>query len=107
MEPRALEEALLDVARRVGVEVRREPFDGAVPREALPRGGLCVIRGVRVILVDATLTAVERAAVLADALAGVSIDEIAMLPFVRERIELAKRRRVVPTARPRHLRRVR
>lgn len=96
MEPRALEQALLDVARRVGVDVRREPFDAGVPREALPRGGLCVLRGVRVILVDATLTVVERTAVLTNALAGLPIDEIAMPPFVRERIELAKRRRVPP-----------
>lgn len=107
MEPRALEDALLDVARRAGVEVRREPFDSGVPREARPRGGLCRIHGVTVILVDTTLTTVERTAVLADALAGVQLDSLSMLPFVRERIDLAvKRRAAAKPARARHLRRV-
>lgn len=106
MEPRALEDALLDVARRVGVDVRREPFDAGVPREALPRGGLCVLRGARVIFVDASLSVVERTVILTNALAGVSTEAIAMPPFVRARIDLAKQRRLA-VARPRHLRRVR
>lgn len=98
---------MLDVARRAGVEVRREPFDAGVPREARPRGGLCRIHGTTVILVDTTLTIVERAAVLADALAGVQLDSISMPPFVRDRIELAaKRRAAARPAKPRHLRRV-
>ena len=102
-----LEEALLEVARRVGVEVRREPFDGGVPREARPRGGLCVLRGVRVILVDATLTTVERAAVLTDSLAGMSFDAIAMPPFVRDRLEVAQKKRALARPKAKHLRRVR
>ena len=104
MEPPALEDALLDVAERAGVEVRREPFDPGVFRDANKRGGLCWLRGTAVVLLDQGLNTVERVAVLAEALAALELDGLWMQPAVRERIELAARKRGRP--RRRHLRRV-
>jgi hypothetical protein len=57
------------------------------------RGGLCWLRGAAIIYVDTTLSTVERVVVLAEALSGLDLDHVSMVPAARERIEAAARRR--------------
>lgn len=63
--------ALTALAEAVGVEVRVEPFE---LRQLAGKGGLCRIRGRRVILVDAALGALERAGVIGQALGSLRLD---------------------------------
>jgi hypothetical protein len=107
LDPLALEEALLEVARRAGVQIRKERFDPGIFGQAGRRGGLCLVGGARVILLDTQLTTIERVGVLCEALSGLDLEPISMLPIVRERIDLCARRRAhAARARRGHLRRV-
>ena len=102
-----MEDALLEVAARAGVTVRRESFDPATFAQVQKRGGLCRVGGLSFLLVDRGLSVIERVGVLADGLSGVALDAVSMAPAVRERIELARRRRASTSPRPRpRLRRV-
>ena len=107
VDARSLEEALLEVARRAGVSIRKERFDPGVFGQTGQRGGLCMVGGQRVILIDTQLTAIERVYVLSDALSGIDTEPISMPPLVRERIEQCARRRAhAARSRRGHLRRV-
>lgn len=93
MDPVSLEQALLDVAARARITVRTEPFDPRAFPDVDRRGGLCFLDGAPVLLVDARLNAVERVAILVDALSQLELDGVTMPPFVRQRIELASDKR--------------
>lgn len=95
MDISAIEEALLELAHHAGVKVRRERFDPGVFGQAGQRGGLCVIGGQHVILVDSQLSPVERVGVLSDALAGLDLEFVAVAPAVRERLALSAYRRAL------------
>lgn len=56
--------ALTDLAGRLGVEVRVEPFELRIAG----RGGLCRVEGRTVILVDAKLAKVDQIGVVGEAL---------------------------------------
>jgi hypothetical protein len=59
--------------------------------EELPgRGGLCVLRGQRRIIIERTLGCREKARLLATGLAHFDLEGVFLLPAVREAIEAAK-----------------
>ena len=63
----------------------------ALATEELPgRGGLCVIHGERQIIIERTLTTLQKARLLATGLAQFDFDDVFLLPAVREAIEQAR-----------------
>jgi hypothetical protein len=72
---------LVDAARKVGIDVRVEAFGSS-----RARGGLCVLRGKRVILVDEAAPLPDRIGVLARALSKVDLEGIFLPPAVRAAI---------------------
>jgi hypothetical protein len=70
----ALFDELKGIALRGGVEVRVEGYGGAFPDGRAARGGLCTVRGRRRVVVDAAAGAVERIAVLAEAIGVLGLD---------------------------------
>jgi len=82
---RLLEE-LTRAAERAGVEVRNEVFDPNLSDIKRPRGGLCRLRGKRIILVDSKLPLPERIATIAEALAEVDLEHLFLPPVVRATI---------------------
>lgn len=93
MDSDPLESELLEVARRCGVSVRREAFDPKVFGQAGRRGGLCVLAGRRVILLDTALAGVDRAALLAEALSTLDLSGIDVPGAARNEIARHTRRR--------------
>jgi hypothetical protein len=83
MSPTELRSQLESVARRLGVAVRFESFEGATPR----RGGLCKVRGERRIVVDAAGTVLEQIATLEGALRRMDLEGIFLPPVLRARLE--------------------
>jgi len=83
--PRLLDE-LTRAAARVGIDVRMESFDPNLSDARRPRGGLCTVRGRRLILVDANGALPDQIATVAGALAQVDLDAIYMPPVVRATI---------------------
>ncbi|NLX23983.1 MAG: hypothetical protein GXY55_20210 [Phycisphaerae bacterium] len=74
-------EALLGVAEQVGIEVRAEPMNGE-------GGGLCVLRGRRVLFVDTLADLATRYDRTLAALASVEgVDQCYLVPEVRQDIE--------------------
>ena len=90
MELAAQETSLLELARRLDVQVRRESF-ASTPTER-SRGGLCVLRGCPVVLLDPTQSLVERVVLLCEALCAFDYDPDGLAEPVRRRLELARRR---------------
>lgn len=88
MDAKRLVGELCLVAERLGLEVRREPLDGAA-------GGFCVLKRRPVVLLDPTLPADDQADVLAAALAEAcrtgaakaDLDDVFILPEVRAFLE--------------------
>jgi hypothetical protein len=83
--PRLFDELAM-AAERAGIRVRSETFDPNLSDVKRPRGGLCTLRGERIILVDAKLPLPERIATVAEALAGVDMENVFMPPIVRATI---------------------
>ena len=75
--------ALTDLASRLGVEIRVEPFHVTLAG----RGGLCRLDGRSVILVDERLTLIERVGVVALALGRLDLQSVpvppSLLPLLR------------------------
>jgi hypothetical protein len=86
MELARLFEELTRAAQRAGIEVREEAFDPNLSDVKRPRGGLCTLRGERLILVDAKLPLPERIATLAGALSAVDLENVFLAPIVRATI---------------------
>lgn len=80
----ALEEGL----RKLGVEVRIVDLAS----DARVQGGLCTIRGARVVLVSGAAPPAERLAILAAALASLDTESIYLPPAARELVESARRK---------------
>ena len=84
MDPGAKLEALLELAEQLDISVRREPLGGE-------GGGLCHLRGRRVLFVDVQADLQTRFEKTATALADLpEVDQHYLLPELRE--ELDKRR---------------
>jgi hypothetical protein len=86
MELARLFEELTRAAERADIRVRTEPFDPNLSDVKRPRGGLCTLRGERIILIDAKLPLPERIATLAEALGGVDLEHLYLPPIVRATI---------------------
>ena len=81
MEPQVLIARLLDVAERLGVEVRHEYLGGE-------GGDLCELRGKLVLFVDSAAVTVDQIARSARALSRVpGLEDCFVLPEVREAID--------------------
>jgi len=75
-------EALEGALHRLGVEVREEPLS----EELGTTGGLCVIRGRRVVLVAAGAPPWRRAEVLLDALRRLDTEDVWLPPAIRRKL---------------------
>jgi hypothetical protein len=75
------------VAERLELEVRSEPLEPKLEGRDYGRGGLCIVRGRRVILIDSRAPLPDRVAVLAAALGAFDVDALHMPPLVRATIE--------------------
>lgn len=81
MDSEAVLAELLDLAERLGIEVRRELLDGN-------GGGLCLLRGQRVLFVDTGADLVEQVGRTAAALSDVDgVAECYVRPEVRELLD--------------------
>lgn len=89
MDERELQDELVRVAERLGAEVRVEPFETPVAGA----GGLCVVAGRLLILIDGRATPADRVRALARALAGLDVEAIYMAPEARAAVEAAGRER--------------
>jgi len=86
MEPQDLLEELLHAARRLGVEVRTEPFE----TPAAMGGGLCIVRGASLVLIDQRAPLADRLRALARALGDLGSDRVYMAPEARELVESSR-----------------
>lgn len=79
--------ALESLAERLSIPVT---YAALANEELSGRGGLCVIRGERRIIIERTLTTREKARLLATGLAQFDFEGVFLLPAVREAIERAR-----------------
>lgn len=87
------ESALLKLAAGFGVQVRQEPFDKGIFAQAGQRGGICIVQGKPVLLLDTTLALVDRVVLLCEALCAFNYGALGLAPALRQRLDLARRRR--------------
>ena len=81
MENQTLMNELLDLAERLGIEVRHECFGG-------DGGGLCRLRERRVLFVDTAASLADQLDRTAAALAEIEgLDDLYILPEIRQRLE--------------------
>jgi hypothetical protein len=74
---------LIELARRLGYEVREEWLDGA-------GGGSCVLKGQKILFVDQSLTPSDRIEQIARSMQGAEeLAKIYVLPEARELLERA------------------
>jgi hypothetical protein len=99
--PTQLVAALEGVAARLGIPIRYEAMERTHPRR--PAGGLCLLRGRPLILVDGNLGPQDKVAILAKALAQFDLDAIYLPRAVRAAIRAQGRQHVLE---PRPLARV-
>jgi len=83
MDDHQLLDELLQAAGRLGVEVRREPFE----TPAVVGGGLCVLRGENLVLIDERAPLPDRVRALARALGDLRSETVYIAPAARELIE--------------------
>jgi hypothetical protein len=74
---------LESLAARIGIAIRAEAFDTRVIERS---GGLCLLRGKPVVVLDAHAPVADKIAVLADALAAFDLEAIYVPPLLRARI---------------------
>lgn len=87
MQLATLLDELSRVAERLELEVRSEPLEPRLEGRDYGRGGLCVLRGRRVILLDSRAPLPDRIAVLAGVLASFDVEPLHMPPLVRATID--------------------
>lgn len=86
MELARLFEELVRAANKADIAVRSESFDPNLSDARKWRGGLCVVRGKRVIIVDQRAPLVDRIATVAASLASVDLEHVFLPPVVRATI---------------------
>lgn len=87
MHAEALLSRLEGVAAQLNIPVRY----ATLATEELPgRGGLCVLRGQRRIIIEQSLGCREKARLLSTGLAQFDLEGVFLLPAVREAIEAAR-----------------
>ncbi len=77
---------LVRAANKADITVRSESFDPNLSDARKWRGGLCVVRGKRVIIVDQRAPLVDRIATVAASLASVDLEHVFLPPVVRATI---------------------
>jgi len=92
MEPGRLLNELFLAARKLGLQVRVEPFD----TPPVGGGGLCWVYGRQLVLLDERASQIEQAAALAEALSAFDTEPIYLAPEARRAIEAARERRGMP-----------
>ena len=83
MDDQPLFDELLHAAERLGVAVRMEPFE----TPAIMGGGLCVVRGENLVLIDQRAPLLDRIRALVRALVELQSETVYMAPEDRELIE--------------------
>ncbi len=83
MDNQPLFDELLHAAERLGVAVRMEPFE----TPAIMGGGLCVVRGENLVLIDQRAPLLDRIRALVRALVELQSETVYMAPEARELIE--------------------
>jgi hypothetical protein len=87
MQAEELLSRLEGLAEQLRIPVR---YAAVGTEEFSGRGGLCVLRGERRIIIERTLGYREKARLLATGLAQFDLEGVFVLPAVREAIEAAK-----------------
>lgn len=87
MHPEELLSRLEGLAAQLNIPVR---YASLATEELAGRGGLCVLRGERRIIIERTLGYREKARLLATGLAHFDLEGVFLLPAVREAIEAAR-----------------
>jgi hypothetical protein len=82
MSPNEIVDYLAELSEKLGIKVRWDALMGD--------GGLCELRGKRYLFVDRSNDLATQIEVMADALSTCAIDDIFILPEVRERLEQAR-----------------
>jgi hypothetical protein len=90
MLDRELLSKLEALAEQLEIPVR---YAGLATEELAGRGGLCVLRGARQIIIERTLDCRDKARLLATGLTQFDLEGVFLLPAVRQAIEDAKRGR--------------
>jgi hypothetical protein len=75
-------------AELLGVPVR---YAELATEELTGRGGLCVVHGERLLIIERSLSDREKASLLARGLAQLEVDAIYLPPLVRDAIESTRR----------------
>jgi hypothetical protein len=94
VDAQQLLDELVQAAQRLGVEVRTEPFE----TPAALAGGLCVLRGAHLVLIDQRAPLVDRLRALARALGDLGSDAVYMAPEARELVDQGRAALVDPVA---------
>ncbi len=85
------DEGLLTALENLAEQLRIPVAYAMLATEEIPgRGGLCVIHGDRRIIIERSLSTREKARLLAAGLAQFDLDDVFLLPAVREAIERVK-----------------
>jgi hypothetical protein len=90
MQDRGLLTALEGLAEQLQIPVT---YAGLATEELPGRGGMCVLHGERRIIIERGLTTREKTHLLAAGLAQFDLEDVFLLPAVREAIERAKSHR--------------
>jgi hypothetical protein len=86
-----LDQGLLTALESLAEQLKIPVSYAAMATEELPgRGGLCVLRGERRIIIERALPTRKKAHLLAAGLAQFDLEDIYLLPAVREAIERAR-----------------
>ncbi|MGH7412851.1 MAG: hypothetical protein ACREKJ_01450 [Candidatus Rokuibacteriota bacterium] len=83
MDAQQLLDEMVQAAARLGVEVRTEPFE----TPAAMGGGLCLVRGTHLVLIDQRAPLVDRLRALARALGDLGSEAVYMAPEARELVD--------------------
>lgn len=88
MDAQQLLDELVQAAQRLGVEVRSEPFE----TPAALGGGLCLVRGAHLVLIDQRAPLVDRLRALARALGDLGSEGVYMAPEARDLVDQSRPR---------------
>jgi len=90
-------EELLALLERLAEQLEIPVSYAALATEELQgRGGLCVLRGERRIILERTLSTREKAHLLAAGLAHFDLENVFLLPAIRDAIEEARQQHSLP-----------
>ena len=85
MDSESILMCLEELAEKLGIEVRWDELSGD--------GGVCELRGKRILMVDRHLDDLSKIDVMAGALCEEPIEDLYVLPEIRELLDEARRRK--------------